>query len=235
VKKKKLVIFSGAGMSAESGISTFRDKGGLWEQHRIEDVATPEAWKRNPALVIDFYNQRRKQLLEVSPNAGHYQIAEWEKNFDVHVITQNVDDLHERAGSKNVLHLHGELRKVRSTLDPRLVYQMEGWEMKLGDKCKKGSQLRPHIVWFGEMVPAMEEAKKIIDNADIVVVVGTSLSVYPAAGVIDFAPDSALIFLVDPGKFDLHYLRNFRHIQKTASEGLRELSDLLAGNQSGLS
>jgi NAD-dependent deacetylase len=229
---KKLVVFSGAGMSAESGISTFRDKGGLWEQHRIEDVATPEAWKNNQGLVIDFYNQRRKQLLEVKPNAGHFQISAWQDNFDVHVITQNVDDLHERAGSKNVLHLHGELRKVRSTLNPNLVYELKGWELKLGDKCESGSQLRPHIVWFGEMVTEMDNAKKIIADAEIIVVVGTSLSVYPAAGLIDFRSDSSEIYLIDPGEFDLHYVRKLKHLQKKSSEGLNELNLILSKEKS---
>lgn len=221
------MVFTGAGMSAESGISTFRDKGGLWEQHRIEDVATPEAWKRNPGLVIEFYNQRRKHLLGVSPNQGHIQISDWQLNFDIHVITQNVDDLHERAGSRKVLHLHGELRKVRSTLNPEFVYPIDGWELKLGDKCERGSQLRPHIVWFGEMVPAMEEAKTIISEAEIVVVVGTSLSVYPAAGLIDFRSDAAEVYLVDPGDFDLNYIRRLTHIKMKAGEGLKELDALL--------
>ena len=224
---KNLVVFSGAGMSAESGISTFRDKGGLWEKHRIEDVATPEAWNKNRALVNEFYNQRRKQLLEASPNAGHLQISAWQNNFELHVITQNVDDLHERAGSQRVLHLHGELRKVRSTLNPDLIYSLNGWELKIGDKCEKGSQLRPHIVWFGEMVPAMEDAKKIISQAEIIVVVGTSLSVYPAAGLIDFRSGSSKVYLIDPGDFDPHYVRGLTHIKKKASEGLKELDELL--------
>ena len=187
---KKLVVFSGAGMSAESGIKTFRDMGGLWEQYDVTEVASPLAWENTPGLVMDFYNQRRKQLFECEPNEGHILISKLESVYEVSVITQNVDDLHERAGSTKILHLHGELKKVRSTVDPSLVYEMKDWELKFGDVCEKGSLLRPHIVWFGEAVPAMEDAISIIKKAEIVIIVGTSLNVYPAAGLIDFVPDS---------------------------------------------
>ena len=183
---KKLVVLSGAGMSQESGLKTFRDMGGLWEQYRVEDVASIEGWYRNPELVMNFYNERRKQLFETQPNAGHFAVAALEKDFDVQIITQNVDDLHERAGSTKVLHLHGELRKVRSTADPDLVYTLDHWELKFGDKCEKGSQLRPHIVWFGEAVPAFYDAIPMVEAADILLVVGTSMQVYPAAGLVNY-------------------------------------------------
>ncbi len=171
--KKKLVVLSGAGMSQESGLKTFRDMDGLWENYNVEDVASIDGWRRDPYLVMDFYNQRRKQLNEVEPNSGHIAIAKLEEWFDVTVITQNVDDLHERAGSSNVIHLHGELRKVRSTFDENLVYTLDGWELKMGDKCEQGSQLRPHIVWFGEAVPALYDAIPVVEDADIIVVIGT--------------------------------------------------------------
>ena len=189
---KKVVVLTGAGISAESGISTFRDAGGLWENHRIEEVATYDAWVQNPDLVIKFYNQRRKQLYEVEPNPGHYALVKLEQKFDVHIITQNVDDLHERAGSKNVLHLHGELKKVRSTADPNLVYTLDGWELKKGDLCEKGSQLRPHIVWFGEMPLQMDEIYDAISKADYFISIGTSGHVYPAAGFVQVARDAGV-------------------------------------------
>jgi NAD-dependent deacetylase len=197
---KKLVVLSGAGMSQESGLRTFREMGGLWEDYNVEDVASIDGWYRNPELVLDFYNQRRKQLLEAEPNAGHYGIAELEKWFDVTVITQNVDDLHERAGSSKVIHLHGELRKVRSTFDPNLIYILDGWELKMGDRCEEGSQLRPHIVWFGEPVPAFYDAIPVVEDADIIVVIGTSMAVYPAAGLVNYAKPGAHIFVVDPNR-----------------------------------
>ena len=195
--KKKLVVLTGAGISAESGIKTFRDSDGLWENHRIEDVATPDAWKRNPQLVLTFYNQRRAQLPNVQPNQGHFELAALEKDFDVEIITQNVDDLHERAGSTSVTHLHGELRKVRSSFDENLVYP---WDKDLhpGDLCEKGSQLRPHIVWFGEAVPMLEKAASMAEKADIFMVVGTSLQVYPAAGLMQYAPKYIPYYYVDP-------------------------------------
>jgi NAD-dependent deacetylase len=195
---KKIIVFTGAGISAESGINTFRDSGGLWEQHRIEDVATPEAWHRNPDLVLNFYNQRRKQVLEAYPNAAHKAIVELEKKFEVVVITQNIDDLHERAGSSKVLHLHGEIRKSRSSLDSGMIYDINGWELQLGEKCEKGSQLRPHIVWFGEMVPAMEDASWLTSMADIFIIIGTSLEVYPAANLVMFTKSDCEKYLIDP-------------------------------------
>ncbi len=220
--KKKLVVLSGAGMSQESGLKTFRDMGGLWEQYDVTEVASPEAWERNPELVMRFYNERRKQLFEAKPNAGHLGIAELEKWFDVEIITQNVDDLHELAGSSNVLHLHGELRKIRSTIDPGLIYIMESWELKLGDTCELGSQLRPHIVWFGEPVPAMQEAIPIVQNTDIIVVVGTSLAVYPAAGLVNYIQPETPVFVVDPAQTNIQK-KNVTYIQKKAGEGITEL------------
>lgn len=218
---KHIVVLSGAGMSAESGLRTFRDNGGLWENHRVEDVATPEAWRRNRALVLRFYNERRKALLEAAPNKGHRIIADWEKEHEVTIVTQNVDDLHERAGSTRVVHLHGELMKARSTADPDLVYPMQGWELKEGDLCERGSQLRPHIVWFGEEVPMMEAAAEIVATADVLVVVGTSLQVYPAASLALLAPGDALRILVDPKP---PQAEGFRAIPKGASEGLAVLA-----------
>ena len=194
---QRLVILTGAGMSQESGIRTFRDSDGLWEEYRVEEVATPEAWHKNPELVQRFYNERRKQLLNCEPNAGHIGIAELEKHFDVSIITQNIDDLHERAGSTNVIHLHGELKKARSSVDPSLIYDIDGWELKMGQKCQKGNQLRPHIVWFGEAVPAIEEAAVKSAAADIFFIVGTSLSVYPAAGLLGYVPKQVPVFLID--------------------------------------
>lgn len=222
--KKHLVVLSGAGMSAESGLRTFRDNGGLWENHRVEDVATPEAWEADPRLVLQFYNDRRKALLEAEPNAGHRAIAAWQKDFRVSVVTQNVDDLHERAGSERVLHLHGELRKARSTADPSLVYPIRGTEIQIGDLCEKGSQLRPHIVWFGEMVDAMPDAFETVSSADILVVVGTSLQVYPAAGLAWAATAAAERFLIDP---DPPAAPGFRVIKAGAAEGLARLGSIL--------
>ena len=219
--KKKLVIFSGAGVSAESGLKTFRDAGGLWEEYRIEDVATPEAWAKNPALVTEFYNLRRKQVMEAQPNIAHQLIASLEDKFDIQIITQNIDDLHERAGSKKVLHLHGEIMKVRSTADPKLVYGIDKWEVKIGELCEKGSQLRPHIVWFGEMVPEMDHAIILAEKADYFVVIGTSLNVYPAAGILNYVPPSAAKWLIDPGDFNLDYVINLKHIKKVATEGMQ--------------
>lgn len=228
MSKKKLVIFSGAGMSAESGLKTFRDSGGLWEQYRIEDVATPEAWDANMELVLEFYNQRRKQVMEASPNDAHFFVASLEKKFDVQVITQNIDDLHERAGSKNVLHLHGEIMKSRSTVDPSLVYSMKSFELKKGQLCEKGSQLRPHIVWFGEMVPEMENAYLKAEKADLFVVIGTSLNVYPAAGLMTYVTQTTPKWLLDPGEFNLDYIKNLKHIKKTAVGGISDLDKELA-------
>ncbi|MGB1041532.1 MAG: SIR2 family NAD-dependent protein deacylase [Flavobacteriales bacterium] len=222
--KKKIVFLSGAGMSAESGISTFRDSNGLWENHAIEEVATPEGFAKNPKLVLDFYNARRKQLFEVEPNVGHQLISKLEDKFQVFVVTQNVDDLHERAGSSSVLHLHGELRKVRSTLNPELIYTWKK-DLNLGDKCEKGAQLRPHIVWFGEAVPAMDEAIEIVHQADVVVVIGTSLQVYPAAGLMNYAKSDAKVFYIDP-KPSISSDEKVTVIPKTASEGMKELIEI---------
>jgi NAD-dependent deacetylase len=227
MSKKNLVIFSGAGMSAESGIKTFRDNGGLWEEYRVEDVATPEAWERDPELVTRFYNQRRKQVMEAQPNEAHRIIADLQNYFDVTVITQNVDNLHERAGSKNVLHLHGEIMKVRSSRNPALIYELKNWEVKMGDTCELGSQLRPHIVWFGELVPMMEPAIEMATNAKLLTVIGTSLNVYPAAGLINYTPDEIPKWLVDPGTFNLEHIRNLTHIKDTAVNGMKQLKDIL--------
>lgn len=220
---KKLVVLSGAGVSAESGISTFRDNNGLWDNYRIEDVATPEAWIRNQELVLDFYNQRRKQAADVKPNAAHYALAELEKHFDVTIVTQNVDNLHEIAGSSKVIHLHGELFKSRSTKDPRLVYEMAGWELKTGDLCELGSQLRPHIVWFGEEVPMMEVAVDVTEQADLFLVIGTSLAVYPAAGLVHYVPIGKRIYIVDPAKPDITLKSNMIFIQEKATTGMQTL------------
>ena len=223
---KKLVVLSGAGMSQESGLKTFRDMGGLWEQYRVEDVASIEGWYRNPELVMNFYNERRKQLFETQPNAGHFAVAALENDFDVQVITQNVDDLHERAGSTKVLHLHGELRKARSTTDPELVYTLDHWELKFGDKCEKGSQLRPHIVWFGEAVPAFYDAIPMVEAADILVVVGTSMQVYPAAGLVNYARQGVPVFVIDPVRPDF-YMKNVTYIGEKASVGMNILKSKL--------
>jgi len=224
---KKLVVLSGAGISAESGIPTFRDSGGLWEGHRVEDVATPEGWHKNKEIVLEFYNQRRKKALEVIPNRGHEILAELERYFEVTVVTQNVDNLHERAGSSKVIHLHGSLFESRSTLDELLVYPISGWELKIGDKCEKGSQLRPNIVWFGEAVPMMEEAARIASQADLFVVVGTSMQVYPAAGLIDYVKRDVHKYLVDPKIPDLSYIPNLQSINDKASTGMVRLKEIL--------
>ncbi|TLV03123.1 SIR2 family NAD-dependent protein deacylase [Dyadobacter luticola] len=220
---KKLVVLSGAGISAESGISTFRDNGGLWDNYRIEDVATPEAWLRNQELVLDFYNQRRKQAESVKPNAAHYALAELENHFDVTIITQNVDNLHEVAGSSKVIHLHGELFKSRSTKNPDLVYEMKTWELKTGDLCEEGSQLRPHIVWFGEEVPMMAVAMDITEEADIFLVIGTSLAVYPAAGLVNYVAPGRPIFIVDPAQPEISLKKNMTFIQEKATTGMDSL------------
>lgn len=227
---KNLVVLTGAGISAESGLKTFRDADGLWEGHDVMEVATPQAWAKNPELVQRFYNERRKQLFEVEPNQAHYILAELEEHFDVHVITQNVDDLHERAGSSKVLHLHGELKKVRSSVDEHLIYDCEGWELKMGDLCEKGSQLRPHVVWFGEAVPMMEEASAISQEADIFIVVGTSLQVYPAAGLVQYAPSACPVYVVDPHKPAGSLDRPTTYIEEKASTGMQRIKSLLIEN-----
>ncbi|MBI3510402.1 MAG: NAD-dependent deacylase [Bacteroidetes bacterium] len=222
-RKKNIVVFTGAGVSAESGISTFRDSGGLWEKYDVRDVATPEAWMKDPVLVLEFYNLRRKQVMEAKPNAAHLAIVELEKKYDVQVITQNVDDLHERAGSKKVLHLHGEIKKARSTKDSSLVYTIKGWELKAGEKCELGSQLRPHIVWFGEMVTELDHAQSLASGADVFIIVGTSLNVYPAAGLVHFATSSTEIYLVDPNEVNDIGIKNLTVIKNTAGKGVPEL------------
>jgi NAD-dependent deacetylase len=224
---KKLVALTGAGISAESGIPTFRDSGGLWEGYRVEDVATPEGWRKNPVMVLEFYNQRRKKALEVKPNRGHEILAELEKDFDVTIVTQNVDNLHERAGSSRVIHLHGSLFESRSTLDENLIYPISGWELNWGDHCEKGSQLRPHIVWFGEMVPMMEVAGEIASQADIFLVVGTSMVVYPAAGLIDYIPIDVPKFIIDPKIPDVRPMPQIHFIAKKASTGMEEMRERL--------
>lgn len=218
---KKIVVLSGAGVSAESGISTFRDSGGLWEKYDIMEIASFEGWQQNRQLVLDFYNQRRKQLHEVEPNQAHFLIASLEKEFEIQIVTQNVDDLHERAGSTGILHLHGELKKVRSTIDHQLVYTLEGWELKEGDLCEKGSQLRPHIVWFGEEVPAISEAIPHFTSADICLVIGTSLNVYPAAGLIRYLPKQCKLFLIDPNELPFVNHSSTVHIREKATTGMQ--------------
>jgi len=221
--KQKLVVLTGAGISAESGIKTFRDSDGLWEGHNVQDVATPEGWRKDPTLVLDFYNQRRRQLLEVTPNLGHQVLADLEADFEVHIITQNVDNLHERAGSSKVLHLHGELLKVRSTKHPNLIFDWST-DLNWGDVDPQGHQLRPHIVWFGEDVPALEEALRLTQEADFFAVVGTSLQVYPAAGLIEFTAPHIPIFYIDPKPIALPNLRNpLTVIPEVASVGMPEL------------
>ena len=233
---KKLVILSGAGISAESGISTFRDAGGLWDKYPVMQVASIEGYEANPELVIRFYNERRRQLLDVSPNEGHRKCAELEKHFDVSVITQNVDNLHERAGSSHMIHLHGELTKVCSSYNPndsRYIKELQPgeYEVKIGDKAGDGSQLRPFIVWFGEAVPRIEEAIEEVEKADIFVIIGTSMNVYPAAGLIHYVPRGAKIYLIDPKDVNIDARFKVRHIKKGGSEGMRELYDELVGGQ----
>lgn len=225
--KKKIVVLSGAGISAESGLATFRDSGGLWEGHKVEDVASPEGWRKNKEMVLEFYNQRRKAALEAEPNEGHMALVELEEKYDVTIITQNVDNLHERAGSSNILHLHGELTKSRSTANENLVYDIKGWELKVGDKCELGSQLRPHIVWFGEQVPLISKAANIATQADVFIVVGTSLQVYPAAGLIDYVPTRSTKYVIDPKKLDVYHMSNLVVIQDKGSTGLRKVCDEL--------
>ena len=221
-----MVVLSGAGVSAESGLKTFRDSDGLWEGYNIEDVATPRAWRKDPQLVLDFYNYRRKNVLDAQPNAAHFGLAELEKDFNVTIITQNIDDLHERAGSTNVLHLHGEIFKMRSERDHELVYEIKG-DIKMGDTAEDGQQLRPHIVWFEEPVSMIEEAVPVVMNADIFVVVGTSLVVYPAAGLVNYAPLNIPKYIIDKRIPYTSELMNITTIEKPATEGVRELIALL--------
>jgi NAD-dependent deacetylase len=227
MKKEKIVVLSGAGMSAESGISTFRDANGLWEQHDIMEVASIEGWRKNPGLVLNFYNQRRQQLKTVEPNAAHHALVELEQKYEVHIVTQNVDDLHERAGSSSIIHLHGELRKVRSSVHENLIYQWED-DLNFGDLCEKGTQLRPHIVWFGEMVPKITEGSRLVGACDHLIIIGTSMQVYPAAGLVDFAPSHAPIYYVDPKpSLDTRHYPEVKIIAEKATTGVRKLVDQL--------
>lgn len=225
--KQKLVILSGAGISAESGLKTFRDAGGLWEGHRVQDVATPEAFERDPEMVLRFYNMRRDDLRKAEPNSAHTGLADLEAGFDVQIITQNVDDLHERAGSTRVLHLHGQLMQARSVIDPETIYDLGDKNIQWGDRAPDGAQLRPHVVWFGEEVPAMFEAMQLASEADIFVVIGTSLAVYPAASLIHDIPSRCRGFVIDKSIPDVSALRNFQVIETTASEGVGQLRELL--------
>lgn len=227
--KKQVVIFSGAGMSAESGIQTFRDNNGLWANHNIEDVATPEAWKKDPAKVQDFYNKRRKQIMECEPNEAHVLIKDLESTYRVTVITQNIDDLHERAGSTNVLHLHGNIRQSKSSgpNQERTYFPIEGWELKSTDLCPEGYPLRPHVVWFGESVPMYEKAVGIVSKAEILIVIGTSLQVYPAAGIIHHASWNCKKFVIDPAARELQLPSGYKAITSSASEGLKQLAEIL--------
>lgn len=223
---KKLVVLTGAGISADSGLKTFRDSDGLWEGYNVYDVATPEAWRRNPVLVQDFYNERRKSVLEAKPNAAHYALVKLEEMYDVTIITQNIDDLHERAGSSGIIHLHGLITKSQSDLNPDLTYDINGSEIKMGDHCELGSQLRPHVVWFGEAVPMIEPAARLCQDADIFIIIGTSLQVYPAAGLLDLIPSKAEKYLVDPN-VSVNSVRNFDVIRARANSGVPELVDRL--------
>lgn len=233
MSKKRITVLTGAGISAESGIKTFRDAGGLWEGHDVMEVASPEGWNKNRALVIDFYNKRRAQLLEVNPNAGHEALVELEAKYDVHIVTQNVDDLHERAGSSKIIHLHGELTKVRSLGNDKLIYE---WRKDLleGDFCEEGHQLRPHIVWFGEEVPMLQKAAEVVSESDIILVVGTSMQVYPAAGLVGIAPKFAPIVYIDPRpslNYEMQMAENLITIPEVASTGVRKVvNELLADN-----
>jgi len=227
MSNKHIVIFSGAGMSAESGIATFRDSDGLWENYRIEEIATPDAWQRDPDLVTSFYNMRRKRILEVAPNDGHKAIAELEKIGSVSVITQNIDDLHERAGSSNVLHLHGNIRLSKSSgpHQEKAYYPIDGWKLTANDKCPDGYRLRPHVVWFGEPVPNYERAAEVLITADILIVIGTSLQVHPAAGLIHYAQNAKQHFVIDTKADLLDVPAHFTKIQASASEGIRRVTE----------
>ena len=226
---KKIVVFSGAGMSAESGIQTFRDNGGLWEQYRIEDVATPEAWNRDPELVTRFYNERRKQIIATSPNEAHLLIQRLELTFEVTVITQNIDDLHERAGSSKVLHLHGNIRLSKSSgpNQEAKYYPIDSWELTEADRCPEGYRLRPHVVWFGEAVPMLDEAEKLISSADVVIIIGTSLRVYPAAGLIHYIKKDSKAYLIDPNAHILTLPNGIEAVNETAVKGMKFLYEKL--------
>jgi len=226
IKMKKIIVFSGAGISAESGLKTFRDSDGLWENFNINEVATPEAWEANPKLVLEFYNMRRKQVAEAKPNLAHFALADLEQHFEVQIITQNIDDLHERAGSSNILHLHGELLKARSTFNEQ-TFQIKNFELNVGDKCPENSQLRPDVVWFGEAVPNMVEAMKMCKNADLLLIIGTSLTVYPAANLIEFVPDNCKKYIIDPNEISTSDIKNLITIKEKASIGIPTLANIL--------
>ncbi|MBB2144781.1 NAD-dependent deacylase [Pedobacter sp. LMG 31464] len=228
--KKRLVVLTGAGISAESGLKTFRDSDGLWEGYNITDVATPSAWQRNPTLVQEFYNERRKQVLKAEPNLAHLELAKLEEDFDVQIITQNIDDLHERAGSTQITHLHGIITFAQSDKNPSLLYPIKGDEIKMGELCELGSQLRPHVVWFGEAVPMIETAAFICEEADIFMLVGTSLAVYPAAGLLDFVPANVPKYIIDPKIPLVNQYANLIKIEKSATAGVKEVAKLLKAN-----
>ncbi len=226
-KRKKIVVLTGAGISAESGIKTFRDAGGLWEGYDVMEVASPQGWRKDKETVLRFYNERRKQALTTKPNPGHLTLAQMQNQYDVSIITQNIDNLHEKAGSEKVIHLHGELFKSQSTVDSSLVYDMDGWELNIGDKCEKGSQLRPFVVWFGEMVPMMEVAALETYKADIFMVVGTSLAVYPAAGLLDLVPDEVPKFIIDPNLPTVNRKENMHLLNEPASTGVPKAFEII--------
>ncbi|MVN22686.1 SIR2 family NAD-dependent protein deacylase [Mucilaginibacter arboris] len=228
---KKLVVLTGAGISAESGLKTFRDSDGLWEGYNIEDVATPQAWRKNPELVQQFYNERRKTVLEAQPNAAHFALAALEKDFDVIIITQNIDDLHEGAGSTNVVHLHGIITRSQSSKNPNLTYPIEGWEIKMGEVCELGSQLRAHVVWFGETVPMIEKAVEICAEADLFMLVGTSLAVYPAAGLLNYVSDEVPKYIVDPKIPAISSVKNCIKIEEKATVGVLKVAEILLSSQ----
>jgi NAD-dependent deacetylase len=227
MSKQKIVVLTGAGISAESGISTFRDAGGLWEGYDINEVATPAGWQKNQALVLEFYNQRRKNVRSSKPNAAHYSLVDLEEKYNVQIITQNIDDLHERAGSTNVLHLHGEIMKARSSRYEHLLYDLEDKDIAIGDHCEKGFQLRPHVVWFGEAVPMMEKAIMEASTADILMVIGTSLVVYPAAGLVNYVPRDIPKYIIDPNIPDGLHHKNLVRIPRKAGEGVPDLVNKL--------
>lgn len=225
----KIIVLTGAGISAESGLKTFRDSDGLWEGYDIAEVATPEAWARNPVLVQEFYNMRRKATLDAQPNAAHYALAKLEEKYEVTIITQNIDDLHERGGSTNVMHLHGVITRSQSSANAALTYPMEGWELKMGELCELGSQLRPHVVWFGEDVPMIEPSIRKCAKADIFILIGTSLAVYPAAGLINYVHYDVPKYVVDPHIPDVGHIKNLEKIKAKASQGVPELVERLMG------
>jgi NAD-dependent deacetylase len=228
---KKIVILTGAGVSAESGLRTFRDTDGLWEGYDVQEVATPQAWQRNPVLVQDFYNMRRKATIAAKPNAAHHALAELEEKYEVTIITQNIDDLHERAGSTNVVHLHGIITRAQSSKNPSLTYPIDGWELKMGELCELGSQLRAHVVWFGEDVPMIEPSLRICANAELFILVGSSLAVYPAAGLINYVPDNVPKYVIDPNIPDIGRLNSMIKIEAKATVGVPELVNKLLNNK----